>query len=459
MFNYQNIEENQMIENQMILYRNVKEGTFVLTDQEERVIKGTLRLNFKGWMLELDPEVDLYLNTSNLLNQDESQALKSPRTLSSIEDSSIRNLNLYSSSGESYQVNPEQIGLKWTFVIQNSPAIQLEKQAFLAGPKAICWVPNLKAAAALQLEGWEISSEKWPLAPEVSKKGDGDETQDVLSSSDFCLNWDQTAWVRVGGAFTDYNFSEMHLYHHSLSGLTGCQYFHFSYGDAQDSSDTGKNKLYYDLIEVTLDHAVQKSGGFSYTLLPESQPRSSSSSSPFTIGTFGPRPGAFRWKNQFYLNDPYRFKFPFLFQKIFEEQNPDRLVTGLSEGWDFMMALEALGRGIPITIVWTDVVQFEWNSRLINLKEVIFKKSEVIEIPNTNPYFGNYQAYFKSPDYEQFRLDQLRERDSKIVDQSDLIVSGYPKELGKEYYALQYAKLTKKPITHYWEDLLTQPET
>jgi len=436
----------------MLIYRNVKEGTFVLTDQEERVIQEAHKLNFSGWIPNLDPEQDLYLDSFSLVNGIGYQSPNPQQILKSIEDPSIQNLSLYSPSGFSFRVSPEQIGLKWTFIIQDSPAIQLEKKAFLAGPTVVCWAPNLKTAAALQLEGWEISKETWPLVPEVTKDKDGNEAKDALSSSDFCLSWSQSAWIRLGGAPTDYTYSEMNLYHHESSGLTGCQYFHFSYGETQNSRSNNRNDVYYDTIEITLNQAVQKSGAFLYTYPSQVQTRPHPGSST-TIGIFGPRPGAFRWKNQFYLNDPYLSKFPPLFQKIFEDQNPGRLITGLSEGWDFMLALEALGRNIPVTVIWTDVVEMGWNSRLIQLKEDIFQKSEVISVTNIRPYFQNIEGYFESADYEQLRLDQLRERDSLIVDQSEVIISGYPRDTNKTYYALEYAKQSGKPIAHYWEDL------
>lgn len=421
----------------MLIYRNLQEGIFVLTDQEERIVQGADKLNFKGWLSSLEPTADVYLDRLSLIRGIQGETVEQGAK-GSIKDRQYRDLKVYSPNKvDFFSISPEQIGLKWTFLAQDSPAVQMEKQAFLSGPKVICWAPNLKAAAALSLEGWQISEERWAIVPEVYRDQKGDNSKDKLSTSEFYLRWSENAWVRLGGDCEEGPYPVINLYHQPSANLIEGQYF------ASGESKINPNRRDSD-IKVTMRDCIRKP--FKY-----SRPTSSAVPTPSAkvVGTVGPRPGDLKGNKAFYLNYMYQSTQPQLFQKIFEEQAPSRLITGLSEGWDFLMTLEALSRQIPVTIVWADNVCLEWEIELIKLKDEIFPKCEVINLSDPGTYFGNIQGYFSSVNYEQLRLIELRERNMLIVELSDVIISGYSSTPEVEYHSLDYARRLEKPIYHY----------
>lgn len=422
----------------MIIYRDLKEGVFVLTDQEERIVQGADKLNFKGWLTSLESTADVYLDRLSLIRGIQGErAAQSAK--GSIKDSHYRDLKVYSPNKvDLFSISPEQIGLKWTFFTQDSQAVQMEKQAFLSGPKVVCWAPNLKAAAALSLEGWQISEERWTMVPEVYKDQKGDSSKDKLSASEFYLRWSEHAWVRLGGHCEEGPYPVINLYHLPCVSLIEAQY-HFASGETKANSKRSDST-----IKVTLRDCVRKP--FKYARPTQSTAPNPSSK---TMGVVGPRPGDLKDDKAFYLNYMYFSKHPQLFQQIFEEQAPSRLITGLSEGWDFLVTLEALSRQIPVTIVWTDNVCLEWEAELIKLKDSIFSECEVIDLTNLNTYFGNIKGYFNSVNYEQARLIELKERNMLIAELSDVIISGYPFTPEVKYHSLDYAHHLGKPIYHY----------
>lgn len=436
----------------MVFFREVEEGLYLLTDQDNKPLYHPSKLKFDDW-LSLLPKGNYFIQqTYPGQFHTSSPALEEPLSIDSLDNNDLQKLEEFckltlvcKDTTQEFEVYPEQIGLKWTHIYSPSRAVQLEKKVFLGGPNAICWVPNLKAARVLELEGWTISESPWSLIPEAYQEDAAGVECNEISDHLFSLRPGFAAWIRVGGRPEDEFYAEARFYQSPTYGVVTGQIFELGESSFYSSAS---NSLGLSLEQLVRKNPIYRDPSFwdlCLDLIGTLKPGNSN------VGTFGPRLGELRKGNRNLLNGTYSETLAQLVVQVLRDQQPKRLVIGLSEGWDFLLSRAAIAANIPVTVVWTEVSDLNWDNETLQCKQEILNQSEVVEVKSPTGTKAPDNPF--SAGYEQFRIDLLRLRDRKVVELSDVIASAYESQKSDRYYALNYARQLGKPIVKYWDNL------
>lgn len=118
---------------------------------------------------------------------------------------------------------------------------------------------------------------------------------------------------------------------------------------------------------------------------------------------------------------------------------PDKIITGMAQGWDYACAVAAVSLGIPfLAVLPFEGQELSWPmGAQIRFAEML-KRAENVITSNRRPNKGAY-------------ID----RDRLMVDMADTVLALWSgKEEGGTWQTVKYAKEQGKPVTNLWDKWL-----